>query len=148
VALSNAGRAMQKDLKSLQFVTRDESGAGQIAQNEEVPADARPRVQARASPARPPAPPPRSAMQAASSAACCTLQQGDMADHVSAPAPLLTKPMFPTEQMASALKDAIAYSGVFYESMSPHGPPASARRRADEGAASPGGRPAAATSTC
>ena len=117
VALSNAGRAMQKDLKSLQFVTRDESGAGQIAQNEEVPVDARAK-----SPGQGESGPPSSTTTTLSNAGRLigsllhASQQGDMADHVSAAAPLLAKPNVPTEQMAGALKDAIAYSGVFYES--------------------------------
>lgn len=117
VALSNAGRAMQKDLKSLQFVTRDESGAGQIGQNEEVPADARAK-----GPGQGDSGAPSSTTTTLSNAGRLigsllqASQQGDMADHVSAPAPLLTKPNVPTEQMAGALKDAIAYSGVFYES--------------------------------
>jgi len=117
VALSNAGRAMQKDLKSLQFVTRDESGAGQIGQNEEVPVDARAK-----GPGQGDSGAPSSTTTTLSNAGRLigsllqASQQGDMADHVSAPAPLLAKPNVPTEQMAGALKDAIAYSGVFYES--------------------------------
>lgn len=117
VALSNAGRAMQKDLKSLQFVTRDDAGAGQIAQNEDIAADAQAKG---ARPGQTGA--PASTTTTLSNAARLidsllhASQQGDMADHVSAPAPLLPRAGLPPEQMAGALKDAIAYSGVFYES--------------------------------
>ncbi|NUT59674.1 flagellar hook-length control protein FliK [Herbaspirillum sp. C9C3] len=117
VALSSAGRAMQKDLKSLQFVTRDESGAGQIAQNEDIAADA----QAKG---------PRQGQSGAPASTTTTLshagrlidtllhasQQGDVADHINAATPLLPKAGVAPEQMAAALKDAIANSGVFYES--------------------------------
>ncbi len=117
VALSTAGRAMQKDLKSLQFVTRDDSGAGQIAQNEDIAADA----QAKGA---------RQGQSGAPASTTTTLshagrlidtllhasQQGDVADHINAPAPLLPKASVPADQMAAALKDGINYSGVFYES--------------------------------
>lgn len=116
VALSSAGRAMQKDLKSLQFVTRDESGAGQIAQNEDI-ADAQAKG-ARQGQSGPPA----SSTTTLSNAGRLidTLlhasQQGDVTDHINAATPLLPKAGVPADQMASALKDAIAHSGVFYES--------------------------------
>ena len=116
VALSSAGRAMQKDLKSLQFVTRDESGAGQIAQNEDI-ADAQAKG-ARQGQSGPPA----SSTTTLSNAGRLidTLlhasQQGDVTDHINAATPLLPKAGVPVDQMASALKDAIAHSGVFYES--------------------------------
>ncbi|WP_443113726.1 flagellar hook-length control protein FliK [Herbaspirillum seropedicae] len=117
VALSNAGRAMQKDLKSLQFVTRDDAGAGQIAQNEDIAADAQAKGARQGQTGA-----PASTTTTLSNAARLidsllhASQQGDMADHVSAPAPLLPRAGLPPEQMAGALKDAIAYSGVFYES--------------------------------
>lgn len=116
VALSTAGRAMQKDLKSLQFVTRDESGAGQIAQHEDI-ADAQAKG-ARQGQSGPPA----SSTTTLSNAGRLidTLlhasQQGDVTDHINAATPLLSKAGAPADQMASALKDAIAHSGVFYES--------------------------------
>jgi hypothetical protein len=115
VTLSNAGRAMQKDLKSLQFVTRD--GAGQIAENEEVPVDAS-------------AKDGRGAQSNAPSSSTTTLsnagklidsllqasQRGNVASHASSPAPLVAQAGAPAGQVAAALHDAIAYSGVFYES--------------------------------
>lgn len=115
VVLSKAGRAMQKDLQSLQFVTRD--GAGGVAENEEVVADA----QAKGG---------RQPQSSAPSSTTTTLsnagklidsllqasQQGNVANHVGSPAPLLPKAGAPADQMAAALRDAIAYSGVFYES--------------------------------
>ncbi|MBP0596983.1 flagellar hook-length control protein FliK [Herbaspirillum sp. LeCh32-8] len=115
VSLSKAGRAMQKDLKSLQFVTRD--GAGGVADHEDIPIDG----QARGG---------RQAQSNAPSSTTTTLsnagklidsllqasQQGNVANHVTSPAPLLPKAGLPAEQMASALQDAINHSGVFYES--------------------------------
>jgi len=117
VALSNAGRAMQKDLKSLQFVTRDDAGTGQIAQHEDIAADAQAKGARQGQTGT-----PGSTTTTLSNAARLidsllhASQQGDMADHVSSPAPLLPRAGLPPEQMAGALKDAIAYSGVFYES--------------------------------
>ncbi|KAF1047559.1 MAG: hypothetical protein GAK35_00564 [Herbaspirillum frisingense] len=116
VSLSTAGRAMQKDLKSLQFVTRDDAGAGGIADNEDVPIDA----QAKGG---------RQAQSNAPSSSTTTLssagkligsllqasQQGNVADHVTSPSPLLSRPAS-ADQVAGALQNAITYSGVFYES--------------------------------
>ncbi|WP_288392201.1 flagellar hook-length control protein FliK [uncultured Herbaspirillum sp.] len=117
VALSTAGRAMQKDLKSLQFVTRDESGAGQIAQNEDVAADAQAKG-ARQGQAGGPASTTTTLSNAGRliDTLLQASQHGDVSDHVNATAPLLPKANLPTDQVASALRDAIAYSGVFYES--------------------------------
>lgn len=117
VALSTAGRAMQKDLKSLQFVTRDESGAGQIAQHEDVAVNTQAKGAGQGQSGA-----PASTTTTLSNAARLidTLlhasQQGDVADHISAPAPLLPKAGLPVDQMAAALKDGISHSGVFYES--------------------------------
>lgn len=115
VSLSKAGRAMQKDLKSLEFVTRE--GAGEVAENEDVPIDG----QARGG---------RQAQSNVPSSTTTTLsnagklidsllqasQDGNVADHVSSPAPLMAKAGAPADQMAGALQNAITYSGVFYES--------------------------------
>ncbi|WP_343583076.1 flagellar hook-length control protein FliK [Herbaspirillum sp.] len=115
VSLSTAGRAMQKDLQSLQAVTRD--GAGQVAENEEIPlnADAKGGRQAQSNA-------PASSTTTLSSAGKLidsllqASQQGSVANHVSSPAPLVAQAGAPPGQVATALHDAIAYSGVFYES--------------------------------
>ncbi|MBO9535826.1 flagellar hook-length control protein FliK [Herbaspirillum sp.] len=115
VTLSTAGRAMQKDLQSLQAVTRD--GAGQVAENEEIPlnADAKGGRQAQSNA-------PASSTTTLSSAGKLidsllqASQQGSVANHVSSPAPLVAQAGAPPGQVATALHDAIAYSGVFYES--------------------------------
>lgn len=117
VALSSAGRAMQKDLKSLQFVTRDDSGAGGIAEHEEIPVDTRTRggqsAQANAFTSTPTT---LSNAGKIINALLQASQQGDMADHIAAPAPLLTRPGAAPDQLANALQNAISNSGVFYES--------------------------------
>lgn len=114
VSLSKAGKAMQKDLKSLEFVTRD--GAGQIAENEEIPVDA----QAKGRQAQSNGPSSTTTTLSNAGKLIDSLlqasQQGNVANHVSSPAALLPKPGMPTDQMANALHDAITYSGVFYES--------------------------------
>jgi hypothetical protein len=113
---------MQKDLKSLQFVTRDESGAGQIAERGS-PADARAKGRQGQS----------GTLQHHDHASNAgrlidTLlqasQQGDMADHVSAPAPLLAsqRPDRP-DGGASRMPSTTAVSST--NPMSPPGPPAS-----------------------
>ncbi|WP_050466483.1 flagellar hook-length control protein FliK [Herbaspirillum chlorophenolicum] len=115
VSLSTAGRAMQKDLRSLQAVTRE--GAGQVAENEEVPLDAGAKGG-------------RQAQSNAPASSTTTLsnagklidsllqasQQGSVANHVSSPAALVSQAGAPASQLAAALHDAISYSGVFYES--------------------------------
>ncbi|MFJ3058397.1 flagellar hook-length control protein FliK [Herbaspirillum sp. NPDC087042] len=117
VALSTAGRAMQKDLKSLQFVTRDESGAGQIAEHEEALLDAQAKG-AQSGQAGTATSTPTTLSNAAKliNSLLQASQQGDMADHVSATTPLLARAGAPTDQVANALQNAITYSGVFYES--------------------------------
>nr|WP_198980481.1 flagellar hook-length control protein FliK [Herbaspirillum sp. ASV7] len=117
VALSTAGRAMQKDLKSLQFVTRDESGAGQIAEHEEVPLDVLSKG-AQSGQAGTATSTPTTLSNAARliNSLLQASQQGDMADHVSPSAPLLARAGASADQVASALQNAITYSGVFYES--------------------------------
>ncbi|TWC65855.1 flagellar hook-length control protein FliK [Herbaspirillum sp. SJZ099] len=115
VSLSTAGRAMQKDLQSLRAVTRE--GADQVAENEEIPLD----------------PGARGNRQAQSNAPASTTttlsnagklidsllqasQQGSVANHASSPAALVSQAGAPAGQVAAALHDAIANSGVFYES--------------------------------
>ena len=114
VALSTAGRAMQKDLKSLQQVQRD--GAGGVAENVDVPdelgAGGKQQGQANGQ---------TSSTTTLSNAGklidslLLASQQGNVAKHVSSPAPL-GQAGASAGQMAGALHDAITYSGVFYES--------------------------------
>lgn len=115
VSLSTAGRAMQKDLQSLRAVTRD--GAGQIADNEVVQLDANAKGGQQAQSNA-----PASSTTTLSNAGKLidsllqASQQGNVANHVSSPAPLLAQAGAPAGQLATALHDAITYSGVFYES--------------------------------
>ncbi|WDZ98044.1 flagellar hook-length control protein FliK [Herbaspirillum sp. WKF16] len=114
VSLSKAGRAMQKDLKSLEFVTRE--GAGEVGENEDVPVDG----QARGRQAQSNAPSSTTTTLSNAGKLIDSLlqasQEGNVADHVSSPAPLMAKAGAPADQMAGALQNAITYSGVFYES--------------------------------
>jgi len=114
ISLSTAGRALQKDLQTLKSVERD--GAGAVSEHEEVPVDAQGKGRQAAGNA------PASSTTTLSNAGKLIgnlLQasaQGNVSNHVSSPAPLVAQPGAPAPQVASALHDAITYSGVFYES--------------------------------
>ncbi|EJN08291.1 flagellar hook-length control protein FliK [Herbaspirillum sp. YR522] len=116
VALSTAGRAMQKDLKSLQQVQREGAGAGGVAENADVPEElgAGTGRQSQANGQTSSTTTLSNAGKLIDSLLLAS-QQGNVAKHVSSPAPL-GQAGASAGQMAGALHDAITYSGVFYES--------------------------------
>ncbi|MFL9923754.1 flagellar hook-length control protein FliK [Herbaspirillum lusitanum] len=110
VLLSNAGRAMQKDLKSLR--SAQQGGTGQVAENPQLP-DATGKSGQGA--------PLSSTSTSLSSAGklISTLlqasQEDGIANHIVTTGALAPAGASST-QLAGALHDSLAYSGVFYES--------------------------------
>lgn len=119
VSLSTAGRAMQKDLKSLEYVERDAtgSGTGGVGGKKDVPIDDKALGRQQQNNAAPGS--STTTLSNAGKLIGTLLQaseEGQMSSHISAPRALVAQAGAPAGQVAAALQDAITYSGVFYES--------------------------------